>query len=72
MYAFAKPAIGIGTWGRGRTGGTWGMCHPKFSVCAMPTLYVLYYKLKPTPLPADFKFPRKKVHVLTLAEQQVG
>ena len=27
--------------------GTWGMCPPpKFSVCATPTLYVLYYKYK--------------------------
>ena len=24
--------------------GTGGMCPPKFSMCAMPTLYVLYYK----------------------------
>ena len=73
MYAFAKPAIGVGTWG----GGGWHRGHlrhvpPKFSVCAMPTLYVLYYKLKPTHLPADFRFPQKRVHALTLAEQQVG
>ena len=32
--------IGVGTGG----GGTGGMCPPKFSVCSMPTLYVLYYK----------------------------
>ena len=36
--------IGVGTGGGGGGGGTGGTCPPKFSICAILTLNVLYYK----------------------------